>query len=70
MALAMGNVIIKNKLYDEEFIKEWTVGFEEYANYVKDKTPKWAEEITSVPAKKIEEIAIEFATTKPSVVDV
>jgi len=70
MALAMGNVIIKNKLYDEEFIKEWTVGFEEYSNYVKDKTPKWAERITDVPAKKIEEIAIEFATTKPAIVDV
>jgi len=32
MALAMGNVIIREKLYDEEFIKEWTVGFDKYAN--------------------------------------
>ncbi len=70
MALAMGNVIIREKLYDEDFIKEWTVGFEEYAEYVKDKTPQWAEDITSVPAKTIERIAIEFAATKPQVVDV
>lgn len=70
MALAMGNVIIKEKLYDEGFIKEWTVGFEKYADYVKDKTPKWAEKITTVPAKTIERIAIEFATIKPSAVDV
>lgn len=70
MALAMGHVIIRDKLYDEAFIKEWTVGFSEYAEYVKDKTPQWAEKITSVPAKTIERIATEFATTRPQVVDV
>lgn len=70
MALAMGHVIIRDKLYDEAFIKEWTVGFSEYAEYVKDKTPEWVEVITSVPAKTIERIATEFATTKPAVVDV
>ena len=70
MALAMGQVIIERKLYDTEFIRDWTTGFEEYAQYVKDKAPEWAEKITSVPAKTIERIAIEFATTKPQVVDV
>ncbi len=70
MALAMGHVIIRDKLYDEAFIKEWSVGFEQYAEYVKDKTPEWAEKITTVPAKTIERIAIEFATTKPAVLDV
>lgn len=70
MALAMGNVIIRDKLYEEAFIKEWTAGFEQYAEYVKDKTPQWQEKITSVPAKTVERIAIEFATTKPAVLDV
>ena len=70
MALAMGNVIIRDKLYDETFIKGWTAGFEQYADYVKDKTPEWAEKISTVPAKTIERIAIEFATTSPQVVDV
>lgn len=70
MALAMGHVIIRDKLYDEAFIKEWTVGFEQYSDYVKDKTPEWAGKITTVPAKTIERVAIEFAITKPQVVDV
>ncbi|OHD64717.1 MAG: hypothetical protein A2176_10465 [Spirochaetes bacterium RBG_13_51_14] len=70
MALAMGHVIIKNNLHDQAFIDEWCVGFEEYKNYVKDKTPKWAEKITSVPAKTIERLAVEFASIKPAVVDV
>lgn len=69
MALAMGHVIIREGLIDKEFIEEWTVGYEKYREYVKDKTPKWAEKITSVPAKTIERIAIEFATNRPAVVD-
>lgn len=70
MALAMGNVIIREGLGDMAFIREWTVGFEQYKEYVKNKTPKWAEKITTVPAKTIERIAVEFATTKPAIVDV
>jgi len=68
-ALAMGHVIIRDKLYDQEFIRDWTVGFGAYADYVKDKTPQWAEKITTVSAKTIERIAVEFATTKPAVLD-
>lgn len=69
LALAMAHVIIRDKLYDEPFIKEWTYGFEQFAEYVADKTPAWAEKITTVPAHTIERVAREFATTKPSVVD-
>jgi thiosulfate reductase/polysulfide reductase chain A len=70
LALAMGHVIIRDGLYDKEFVSKWAIGFEEYAAYVKDKTPEWAEQITSVKAKTIERVAREFATTKPSLADV
>ncbi len=70
MALAMANVILREGLYDKEFIAKWTVGFEQFSDYVRDKTPQWAEQITSVPAKTIERIACEFATAKPACVDV
>ncbi|MBI3465644.1 MAG: molybdopterin-dependent oxidoreductase [Planctomycetes bacterium] len=70
LALAMGHVIIRDQLYDKEFVEKWTVGFDEYAAYVKDKSPGWAETITSVPAKTIERLAREFATTRPACVDV
>ena len=69
MALAMAHVIIRDALYDKEFVENWTAGFAEFSDYVKDKTPEWAEKITSVPAVDIERIAREFATTKPAVVD-
>ncbi len=70
LALAMGHVIIRDGLYDKGFVAKWTTGFEEYAAYVKDKTPEWAEKITSIKAKTIERIARDLATTKPALVDV
>jgi len=70
MALAMAHVIIRDKLYDEEFVREWTVGFGAFAAYVRDKTPTWAEKISDVPASTIERVAHEFAMTKPALVDV
>jgi thiosulfate reductase/polysulfide reductase chain A len=70
MALAMGHVIIRDQLYDADFVQNWTVGFDEYAAYVADKTPEWAEAITTVPARTIERLALEVATTKPACIDV
>jgi thiosulfate reductase/polysulfide reductase chain A len=69
LALAMAHVIIREELYDQEFVAEWSVGFDEYADYVADKTPAWAEEITSVPADTIERLARELATSGPALVD-
>ena len=70
MALALAHVIVKEKLYDQEFVAKWTKGFTEYSEYLKDKTPEWAEGITSVPGVAIARIARELATTKPACVDV
>jgi thiosulfate reductase/polysulfide reductase chain A len=70
LALALGHVIVRDGLYDKDFIAKWTTGFDKYVDYVKDKTPAWAEAITSVRASTIERLAHELATTKPAVVDV
>ena len=74
MALAIGHVLIKKDLVNKAFVDEWCVGFDEYAKYVSDKTPEWAEKITSVPAKDIERIATEIGEAaksgKPVCIDV
>ena len=69
-ALALGHEIVTNGWYDAEFIREYTIGFDKYAELVKDKTPEWAEKITSIPADAIRRIAKELASSKPAVVDV
>lgn len=66
IALAMGHVILTEKLYDEEFLTHWVHGsIEELkANYA-DFTPEWAEKLSGVPAKDIARIAREFAAAAP-----
>lgn len=72
MLIAMAYVIIKEKLQDEEFLIQYTSGFEQFQDYVLGKedglakTPLWAEKITGVPAVIIEELAKEYATMKPA----
>jgi anaerobic selenocysteine-containing dehydrogenase len=64
LALAMMNVIIGENLYDAEFVSNWTVGFGELAEYVKQFPPSRASEITGVPSDVIVETARAIATMK------
>ena len=72
-ALAIGHVLVKKELVNKAFIDEWCVGFDDYAKYVSDKTPQWAERITSIPAAAIDRIATEVGETaragKPVIID-
>ncbi len=56
-ALALGfiNIMIRDNLYDKAFVEKWTQGFDELAAYAKEFTPERVEEITWVPAAKLEE---------------
>jgi anaerobic selenocysteine-containing dehydrogenase len=64
MALAMINVIINEKLYDADFIKKYTLGFDQLVPHIQKFTPEWAEKITWVPAPEIRKLAYLFAKTK------
>jgi anaerobic selenocysteine-containing dehydrogenase len=61
-------VIIKEELYDKEFVTQWTIGFEELAEHVERFTPEWAQGITNLRASDIREIATVYATTKPAII--
>ncbi|GMR04476.1 MAG: molybdopterin-dependent oxidoreductase [Thermodesulfobacteriota bacterium] len=69
LALAMINFIIYEGLYDRDFVGKWTVGFEELKAHVKDFTPAWAEDITTVPATLIREAAELYAAARPAVLE-
>jgi anaerobic selenocysteine-containing dehydrogenase len=64
LALSMMNVIINEHLYDEDFVRNWTVGFEELKQYVQQFPPDVAEGITRVPKEIISETAREIAGAK------
>jgi thiosulfate reductase/polysulfide reductase chain A len=64
--LAWINVIIKEHLYDEAFVNQWTFGFEPLKERASEYTPEKVSEITWIPAKKIRESARMYATNKPN----
>ncbi len=64
MALAMINVIINEKLYDENFIEKYTVGFDKLFTHIQKYTPEWAEKITWVSAEDIRRVTHLFANIK------
>ena len=69
LALAMLNTIIEEKLYDQEFVRDWTHGFEQLAERVKQYTPEWAAPITWVPAEQIRAATRLYAATRPSMME-
>ena len=65
LALGMCNVLIEEGLYGESFVRDWTRGFEEFAQYVLDHfRPEVVEQITGVPAGAIVALARRIATAK------
>ncbi|MDX1664659.1 MAG: formate dehydrogenase subunit alpha [Candidatus Promineifilaceae bacterium] len=58
---AMAHVIVKEALYDEEFIGARTEGFSDYVESLESFTPEWAEEVSGVPAESIREAARIYA---------
>ncbi|WP_297090070.1 formate dehydrogenase subunit alpha [Thermococcus sp.] len=61
LANAMMNVIIREELYDWDFIKTRTVGFSEVRMAVRKYTPEYAGKVTGIPAETIREVARTFA---------
>lgn len=56
LALAMAQIIIKNKLYDEKYIKLYVNGFEEYKSYILSLNIKDLSKECGVEISKIEEL--------------
>ncbi|MGZ3523294.1 MAG: molybdopterin-dependent oxidoreductase [Thermodesulfobacteriota bacterium] len=65
--LGMINVMVKEELYDKEFVKEKTVGFERLEDEIVNYPPEWAEKVCEIPAKTIFRITREVARLKPKV---
>jgi anaerobic selenocysteine-containing dehydrogenase len=79
LALGMANVIINSNLYDQDFVRDYTFGFEDFVDeagnphlgfktlVLEQYTLERVEAVTGVPADIIARIAGEFATNRPAV---
>lgn len=64
LALGMCNVLITEELYDENFVKNWTRGFHEFARYAQHFRPEVVETITGVPGATVVELARLIASAR------
>ncbi len=65
---ALMHVLIKERLYDIEFVDRWVDGFSELKSFVQPYTPEWAEKETGIPVHEIVALARELSKAKPSVI--
>ncbi|MCP4358206.1 MAG: molybdopterin-dependent oxidoreductase, partial [Chloroflexi bacterium] len=61
---AMAHVIVKEALYDDEFIHNRTEGFNDYLESLDQYTPEWAQEVSGVPAADIRQAARIYANAE------
>jgi anaerobic dimethyl sulfoxide reductase subunit A len=72
LLLAMAHVMIGEDIYDHQFIEAHTKGFDKFKAYVVGdqdgiaKSPRWAANITGVPADEIIALAREYAESRPA----
>jgi anaerobic selenocysteine-containing dehydrogenase len=68
LALALMHVIIDEGLYNSDFVRDHTVGFDKLAQHVRPFTPDWAAKQTSIEPERIVALARRYAETKPAMV--
>ncbi|HWR07645.1 molybdopterin oxidoreductase family protein [Sporomusa sp.] len=70
LALGIMNVIINEGLYDQNFVDNYTFGFDKLVAKVQHYPVERVEQITGVPTGTVVEFARMYATTKPSIIRV
>ena len=64
--LGMAHVLVEQGLYDKDYVAANSVGFDEWASYLRSCTPEWAQEITGIDANTIERLATSLAEAAPA----
>jgi anaerobic selenocysteine-containing dehydrogenase len=70
LALALGlmHVIIGEKLYDADYVANFTNGFDALSQLAGEYPPDRVEQLTGIPREDVVSLAREYATTRPAVI--
>src|SRR6185437_12254368 len=68
LALGMMHVILREGLEDRDYIASMTHGFDQLAERVRDYTPERVAHWTGMTASEVEQLAREYATTRPTAI--
>ncbi len=64
LALGLINVLLEEELYDDAFVTQWTIGFEDLANLAQHYRPEVVEGITGVSASTVRSLARRIASAR------
>jgi molybdopterin guanine dinucleotide-containing S/N-oxide reductase-like protein len=70
LALGLMHVIIRENLFDADYISRYTVGFEDLKARAEQYPPEKVAHLTGISAGDIRKLAREYATVRPSVIRV
>jgi len=68
LALGLMHILIRDSLYDREYVAAHTHGFDQLRQRAAEYTPECVSRWTGIPAAGIERLAREYATTSPAVI--
>jgi anaerobic selenocysteine-containing dehydrogenase len=68
LMLSWINVIGEEGLYDDAFVDDWTIGFQEVHELARQFPPQRASRLTWIPEERIVSAARMYATTRPAVI--
>lgn len=66
LLLAWMHVIVRERLYDEDYVAKYASGFDRLREHLADKTPEWAFAETTIDPEKIVETARFIAGARPA----
>ncbi|MGM0875670.1 MAG: molybdopterin-containing oxidoreductase family protein [Bacillota bacterium] len=68
LALGIMNILFKEKLVNQSFLQEYTIGYEELEEHVEQYQPQMVSDITGVPVEDLYALARMYGTTSPSMI--
>jgi len=66
LLLAWAHVIVRERLYDRDYLDSHSIGLEQLSKHLEDKTPQWAFTKTGIRPEKIVETARIIAGARPA----
>lgn len=61
LALGLSHIIIRDNWVDQAFVEDWTLGYDEFCDYVTAFNPQVVSQITGIEEERIEQLAEEIA---------
>jgi anaerobic selenocysteine-containing dehydrogenase len=68
LALGMMHIILRDRLYDEDYVSRWTCGFDQLRERAAEYPTERVSSITGIPVADIERLTRNYATTQPAVI--